>query len=220
MLFEDRASVPLPSVIRRSSGARRLLGAMMVACLCVGTWIERDPLLRGMADLWIISDKLTNADAAVVLGGYLEVRPFAAADLYRRGLVNKVIISQVGDDPVVSIGAVLNHTEANRRVLLKLGVPANAIETFGTENRNTRDEAYALRAWADRNNASTLIIPTEIFSARRVQFIFRRELPSKNIEVLPLEPPGYTRADWWKSDTGLIDFQKEIIKYIYYRLKY
>ena len=84
-----------------------------------------------MADLWIVSDKVTHADAAVVLGGGLEVRPFAAADLYRKGLVNKVLISQVEEDRVASIGVVPGHTEINRQVLLKLGVPADAIETFG-----------------------------------------------------------------------------------------
>jgi uncharacterized SAM-binding protein YcdF (DUF218 family) len=221
MLFDDRTSAPLPSLARRKSGMRRSAMVMLVmAGVCIGTWIERHPLLRGMADLWIVSDTVTHADAVVVLGGFLEVRPFAAADVYRRGLVSKVLISQVGDDNVVSIGAVLNHTEANRRVLLKLGVPAEAIETFGTENRSTRDEAFTLRAWTDRNKASTLIIPTEIFSARRVRFMFRQELAGKTIEVLALEPPEYTRADWWESDMGLIAFQNEIIKYIYYRLKY
>jgi uncharacterized SAM-binding protein YcdF (DUF218 family) len=199
---------------------RSALVMLMAVCLCVATWIERNPLLRGMADLWIVSDRLTHADAAIVLGGFLEVRPFAAADLYRSGLVDKVLISQVGDDRVVSIGVVPNHTEANRQVLLKLGVPGDAIETFGTENRNTRDEAIALRVWAERNNASTFIIPTEIFSARRVRFILHRELADKIIEIMPLEPPEFTRADWWKSDAGLISFQNEILKYIYYRIMY
>jgi uncharacterized SAM-binding protein YcdF (DUF218 family) len=193
---------------------------LVIACLCVGTWIERDPLLRGVADLWIVSDGVTKADAVVVLGGGLDVRPFAAADLYRKGLVNKVLISQVKDDRVVSIGVASSHTELNRQVLLKLGVPAAAIETFGTANRNTKDEAISLRAWAERNNVSTFIIPTEIFSARRVRFIFRRELAEKTIEVLSLEPPQYTRDDWWKTDSGLIMFQNEVLKYIYYRIKY
>jgi uncharacterized SAM-binding protein YcdF (DUF218 family) len=193
---------------------------LALACLCAGTWIERGPLLQGMADLWIISDTVTHADAAVVLGGGLDVRPFAAADLYRRGLVNKVLISQVGDEPAVSLGVVLNHTESNRRVLLKLGVPADAIETFGTMNRNTIEEAIALSEWADRNNASSFIIPTEIFSARRVQYIFRRELATERLEVLSLDPLLYNKDDWWKTDAGLIAFQNEILKYIYYRLKY
>jgi uncharacterized SAM-binding protein YcdF (DUF218 family) len=193
---------------------------LALACLCAGIWIERDPLLQDMAELWITSDSVTHADAVVVLGGGLDVRPFAAAELYKRGLINKVLISQVADDPVVSIGVVPNHTEANRQVLQKLGVPADAIETFGTANVSTSEEAFALSAWAKRNNASSFIIPTEIFSARRVQFIFRRELPTKTIEVMSLEPRLYTKDDWWKTDTGLIAFQNEIIKYLYYRLKY
>ena len=217
----DSAPLRLLRQSHRASGMRRLATAVLVViCLCIGTWIERDPLLRDMADLWIVSDAVTHADAAVVLGGGLQVRPFAAADLYRRGLVNKVLISQVEEDRVASIGAVLGHTETNRQVLLKLGVPADAIETFGNANNSTRAEAVALGAWADRNNASTLIIPTEIFSARRVRFIFRRELPTKSIEVLSLEPPEYSKEDWWKTDTGLISFQNEILKYLYYRIKY
>lgn len=193
---------------------------LVIACLCVGAWIERDPLLRGVADIWIVSDVVTKADAAVVLGGGLAVRPFAAADLYRRGLVNKVLISQVVVDPLVSIGIGSSHTELNRQVLLKLGVPAAAIETFGTANRNTKDEALSLRAWAKQNNASSFIIPTEIFAARRVKFIFDRELSDKTIEVLSLAPPQYTKDDWWKIDAGLVTFQTEIMKYIYYRLNY
>ena len=221
MLLDDSAPLRLFRQSRRVSGTRRLATAVLVVtCLCVGTWIERDPLLRDMADLWTVSDAVTHADAAVVLGGGLEVRPFAAADLYRRGLVNKVLISQVEEGRVVSIGVVPGHTETNRQVLLKLGVPADAIETFGNANKSTRAEAVALGAWADRNNASTLIIPTEIFSARRVRFIFRRELPTKSIEVLSLEPPEYGKGDWWKTDTGLVAFQNEILKYLYYRIKY
>jgi len=33
-----------------------------------------------------------------------------------------------------------SQSELNRGILLKLGVPAGAIETFGTANTNTRDE--------------------------------------------------------------------------------
>jgi uncharacterized SAM-binding protein YcdF (DUF218 family) len=190
------------------------------ACIFAGLWIERHSLLEGMAELWVVSDAPTHADAVVVLGGGLDVRPFAAARLYQEGFANKILVSQVGDEPAVSIGVILNHTEANRQVLLKLGVPANAIETFGAENKNTSDEAVSLRAWAVRNNASTFIIPTEIFSARRVRFIFQQDLTPDRIEVVALDPPLYRKDDWWKTDTGLISFQNEVLKYIYYRLKY
>ena len=75
------------------------LGVLIVACLCVGGWVQRDPLLRGIANIWIVSDAVTKADVAVVLGGGLDDRPFAAAELYRKGLVNKVLVSQVRAGP-------------------------------------------------------------------------------------------------------------------------
>ena len=111
--------------------------------------------------------------------------------------------------------------EANRRVLLKLGVPENAIETFGQGNRSTSDEAAALREWTERHGASSIIIPTEAFATRRVRWVFDREFVGRGIriQVLSLEPPEYTRTEWWRTAPGLITFQNEVIKYIYYRLQ-
>ncbi len=185
-------------------------------------WAERAPLLREVADLWIVSDALTPADVAVVLGGGLDVRPFAAAELYHKGLVKKVLVSQVADARAVAIGAASGHTQANRQVLLTLGVPAEAIETFGTSNKSTKDEALALLEWVQLHASRAVIIPTEIFEARRVRWIFRREFAGQpiRIEVPSHEPTQYTRADWWTTERGIVEFQNEILKYIYYRLNY
>jgi uncharacterized SAM-binding protein YcdF (DUF218 family) len=205
-------------------GRMRRLGVLVLvlASLGAGAWLAREPLLRGAADLWIVSDDVTQADAVAVLGGQIEMRPFAAADLYHRGLVKKILVSSNEEDRAAVIGAVQGHTEANRRVLLKLGVPENAIETFGQANKTTRDEAIALREWVERHGASSIIIPTEVFAARRVRWVFDREFAGTGIciQVLSLEPPEYTRREWWRTAAGLITFQNEVIKYIYYRLEY
>ena len=196
---------------------------MVLAALCAGAWIERETLLRGAADLWIVSDPITPADAVVVLGGGIDVRPFAAADLYAKGLVKRILLSEVVDGPSVSIGLLTGHTEANRLILLRLGVPESAIETFGNANKNTWEEAVALKSWTDLNMASALIIPTETFSARRVRWMFRREFAGTGvrIEVPSFDPPRlYSSAEWWKTELGIITFQNEIIKYIYYRWEY
>src|ERR1700704_7152985 len=108
-----------------------------------GGWLLREPALRGAADLWIVSDPISRADAIVVLGGGLETRPFIAAQMWRRGLADKILISQSPEEPAASIGVMPSHSELNRQILLKLDVPADAIETFGTANKNTRDEAVA-----------------------------------------------------------------------------
>jgi hypothetical protein len=201
---------------------RSIAAALIIAGLAGLAWAERAPLLRGMADLWIVSDALTPADVAVVLGGGLDTRPFEAAELYHNGLVKKVLVSQVGDGRAVAIGAELGHTEANRQVLLKLGVPADAIETFGSLNRNTKEEALALLEWTQRHATQAVIIPVGLFEGRRVRWAFRHEFAGQpvRIEIVSFDPPQYTRANWWTADLGIISFQNEILKFIYYRLKY
>ena len=207
---------------------RRFIGrlfAVVVLLVAVagGVWLERVPLLRGAADLWIVSDPVSHADVVAVLGGDVEGRPFVAAELYKKGLVSKVLVSQVQKTSPIEISTIIpGHSELNRMVLLKLGVPEAAIGMFGEANRNTNDEAVALRDWANRHGASRIVIPTEIFAARRVQWIFNREFAGSSVrlEIASFEPRHYTRAEWWKTEAGMIAFQNEVMKYIYYRLKY
>jgi hypothetical protein len=201
---------------------RRVAAILLLVLLVAGVWRERVALLRGAAELWTVSDPITSADAVAVLGGDLEVRPFVAAELYKKGLVPKVLISQVPEGRSSTVGGIPGHSELNLMVLLKLGVPNAAIEMFGRANWNTKDEAVALRNWTDRHSVSRIIIPTEIFSARRVQWMFDREFAgaSVQLDIAAFEPPNYTRAEWWKSEAGMIAFQNEFMKYLYYRLKY
>ena len=179
----------------------------MLASIAAGGWLVRERVLVGAADLWTVSDSTTRADAIVVLGGGLRTRPAAAADLWRKGLADKILISQGSED---------------RNRLLNVGVPAGAIEKFGIASTNTNDEAVALREWAERNAASVFIIPSEIFSARRVRWIFRRQFSGTavSIEVPSFEPLDYARWNWWKTEKGLVAFRTEFLKYMYYRLKY
>jgi uncharacterized SAM-binding protein YcdF (DUF218 family) len=197
-------------------------GVFVLAAVAAGGWLMREPLLREAADLWIVSDPISRADAIVVLSGGLATRPFETAKLWQRGLADKILISQPLEERAVSIGVMPSHSELNREILLKLGVPGGVIETFGTANKNTRDEAVALSKWAKRNAAWSFIIPTEIFPARRVRWIFRREFfgTAVKIEVPSFDAPDLTRREWWKTERGVIAFQNEVLKYIYYRLKY
>ena len=221
----DSVSSLAPSIkpLRQRQSFRRL-GAIAVSLilLAAGIWLLRVPLLRAAADLWIVSDPVTRANAVAVLGGGLDVRPFAAAELYKQGLVTKIIVSQVAESPLVKNFAIPGHSELNRMLLLKLGIPEAAIETFGHANRSTWDEAAALRDWANQHGASRIVIPAEIFFARRVRWIFNREFAGSSVQfnILTFEPPIYTRAEWWKTEAGLIAFQNEVMKYLYYRFKY
>jgi uncharacterized SAM-binding protein YcdF (DUF218 family) len=178
---------------------------VVTAAVGIGVWAGRQWLLRSAAELWVISDPLGPADAVAVFGGGVADRPFAAAQYYREGLVTKILI----DEP------------DSKSVLLKLGTPENAIETFGHTLRNTHEEALALRAWMEQHNLHSIIVPTEIFSTRRVRWMLRRALPTEfQTCVIALDAADYRRDDWSRWTQGITAFKNEVVKYFYYRLRY
>src|SRR5215813_5883584 len=115
---------------------------------------------RRLAGPWMVAP-LGPADAVAVFGGGVADRPFVAAQYYRQGWVTKILVDETDSEAV----------------LLKLGIPENAIETFGRALGNTHQEALALRAWAEEHNLHSIIVPTEIFSTRRVHWTLHRVFP-------------------------------------------
>ena len=204
------------------AGKRALVALSLVAAVCASVWYSRATLLRGATELWIVSDPVSQADAVAIFGGGLGVRPFAAAEYYKEGLTKKILVSNVRLDRAERLGVLPSHTALNRSLLLKLGVPENAIEIFGSELSSTYQEAVALREWAVRTQARSVIVPTQAFSSRRLHWMLERELSGTGIQVqVPaLDDTEYGLSDWWKDDKAIIEFQNEVIKYVYYRYKH
>ena len=188
-------------------------------------WMARAPILRGLAEWWVVSDPLDRADAIVILTGRLDVRPFAAAALYQRGMAPQVLFSRAAPGPIDAL-RLSQQTERSVRHLVsllgKLGVPDEAMVELGQDVSSTYDEARALGDWARSSGARSLIIPTDEFTTRRIRWIFQRQLGPMGVRVMvqPVEPPEYKVDEWWRSTNGLLEFQNEVIKYVYYRFKY
>jgi uncharacterized SAM-binding protein YcdF (DUF218 family) len=214
---------PTPYAASSLRAAKRaLVILLLLAAVCASVWYSRVTLLREAAELWIVSDPVGPADAAVVFGGGLDARPFAAAEYYKNGLVKKVLISNVRPSRAELLLEKDSHTAWNRNVLLKLGVPETAIELFGSRLSNAYQEAVALREWAINTEARRVIVPVEAFSSRRVRWVIERERAGTGIkiQVPALDNPDYSPSDWWKDEKGIVDFQNEVLKYAYYRIKY
>ena len=195
--------------------------ALAVIGLVLG-WVEREPILRFSAHSWVVHDNLEPADAVVVLGGGINTRPFAAARLYKSNFANKILVAspkvyENGDFKIIP-----HDANVTRNLLIKLGVPSGAITFFGHDVSNTYEEARALAQWAEQNKPKRLIIPTEEFPSRRVRWIMRRQLGQAGVEVIidAIPPLEYDIDHWWQYDIGLIEFQNEILKYLFYRIKY
>jgi uncharacterized SAM-binding protein YcdF (DUF218 family) len=192
---------------------------VLLSLLC---FLFRAPILRGLADAWIVNDPPSHADAIVVLGGGLETRPFAAARLYREGYAPRILVTRPKASPTDEIGLTPREQDIARQVLVREGVPDSAIVGIGEDVQSTHDESLALGAWLRTNHASRVLIPTDVFHTRRVRWAFSKQLKGSgvavSVEAIPVRE--YTVADWWRHEQGLVAFQNEVLKMGYYWLKY
>ena len=201
---------------------RFALGLLVLCALLAAGYVFRAPLLRGAARVWIVNNPMTPADAIVVPGGGVQTRPFAAACLYHLGLAPKILLTTTRILPSEQLGVNPSDTEIARQILLKKDVPESAIVVLPEIVSSTYDEAVAVRTWAETNHLHRLIIATDIFHTRRARWVFRKELgpAGTRVEVDAVPVNDYSATNWWQHDDGVVAFQNELLKYIYYRLKY
>jgi uncharacterized SAM-binding protein YcdF (DUF218 family) len=194
----------------------------LVCLLLLGGYVYRAPLLTGLARAWVVNDPVAKADAIVIPGGGLENRPFAAAKLFRDGVAPHILYMNVKLSPAEEIGITLPEKEQTRRILLSNNVPETAMTMIGTNVASTYDEARAVRAWIEKSGAKSIIIPTDPFHTRRACWVFSKQLRNAKTEihVVAINPVRYRADDWWRHEEGVIAFQNEVVKYLYYRCEY
>jgi uncharacterized SAM-binding protein YcdF (DUF218 family) len=185
-------------------------------------WFFHARLLTGIAEAWVIHDPLSQADAIIVLGGGVQTRPFEAARLFRSGYAPKILVAAPERRPSDNLGITEGDIDLTKQILLTQGVPDSAIITFGNEVSSTYEEALALREWVRQTGAKKMIIVSDPFHTRRVRWLFRKELATTGAQILTgiAAPLKYTMSNWWQTEQGLIEFQNELIKYAYYRVRY
>jgi uncharacterized SAM-binding protein YcdF (DUF218 family) len=202
---------------------RRLVVVLVVgSVLLLVAYVFRAPLLSGLAEAWVVNEPTPKADAIVVLGGSPENRPFEAAKLYHEGVAPVILYTDVQPSPAEELGIVPTEPEQTRRILASNGVPDSAMILVGTNVANTFDEAVAVRDWVGRTGTRSVVIVTDWFHTRRARWIFQREFRGHNevIYVVVARPAHQGVQDWWRDEYGIISFQNEILKYVYYRAKY
>ncbi len=168
----------------------------------------------------MVSDPPVKADAIVVLGGGAQFRSIEAASLYHAGWAPKLLVMNSELRATDRLGITIPEAELVRRILLSNTVPPEAIQILGTNLTTTHEEALTLRQWSGDSHASSFLIPTGPFHSRRVRWVFRkvfRDAPVR-FAVTSIDPKQC--QDWWQHEKVLIDFQNEVVKFGYYRLKY
>ena len=172
------------------------------------------------ADWLDAGDQPQRADAILVLGGGY-ARGFQAADLYRRGLAPRIYVSvpareqqhRLLDEAGIAFP---REEEVVRDVLLKKGVPRNAIAYFGKDLISTAAEAQAARALFGKR-APKLLVVTSPYHLRRARIIFTDAMPAADIRVVATSYEPFPSL-WWKNQDAARHVLQELAKIIFYQL--
>ncbi len=191
----------------------------LAAGLLGGLVVFHKPALVGFAQAFRVNDP-EPSDAIVILLGGASHRPKLAADLFHRKIAPRIVFCQIvgGPDDLV------HESERTRDMLIESGVPASAITVLNGNVASTRDEAQRIeKEWEAEGKAwKSVTVVTTGFHTARARWIFRRTFndPSITFHMAAAEHPRFNEDNWYRNEDGQIFYLNELIKTIFYRIKY
>ncbi len=163
------------------------------------------------------------SDYIVVLAGD-EHRYLKAAELYKQKFAPVILLSNEHvaplsriQDLIIELGYPYLHPyELRQRILEHLGVPKEALASFGSGSVSTFEEAEALKQ-VFGNRPVKAILVTSPFQARRAKLAFESVMPRAHFMVV--SPPERTiDGRWWRDQQSALLTVLEVSKIAYFWL--
>ena len=209
-------------MISAPKALRRFCATAILCGLIAGSaFLTRNTFLKSAAKVLIINEPKEKVDATVILAGQFYTRNDVALEIYKNHTSGLFLVARPKPLPTDRIGVTQPERLRTEEVLIKNGVPAEYIREFGQDTSTDYDQAIALRAWLIENKSvRSILIPANIFSTRRISWLFKKILNPINVAVavIPVGSPEYTADNWWRREPGIVDFQTEVTKLIYYHI--
>ena len=198
----------------RARRGRRGLAALVLGLVLAGiaTWA-----VRGVGYWLIVEDPLAPAEAVVVLGGDFPYRAIEAAAIYReqwapevwltRGAApaKEAVLARLGLDPE-------GEDSGNRRVLVRLGVPAVAIRLLDGGVQNTAEELDRVARELRRTGGARAIVVTSKAHSRRVRAAWRAVVgASPQAVVRHARDDPFEAGRWWRTTGDALAVARELL---------
>jgi uncharacterized SAM-binding protein YcdF (DUF218 family) len=207
---------------------RHRLLFIIVALFVIGIvgYFSYEGILTRLGEFIVYHEKARPSDAVIVLNTGLEYHPrlIEAADLYRKGLVKRVVINGNRKDDVLRGLEEKGFTrccpwyEEPLRILKMLGVPRERVLYISVEDAyDTVTEASAVGKELIRHGYGRIIITTSKYHSRRAHYIWTRMYKDKfavftvAAKADPFDPDG-----WWKEGRQIRWVMAEYGAWIYY----
>jgi uncharacterized SAM-binding protein YcdF (DUF218 family) len=175
--------------------------------LCALVYFARHPIMRFVAESWVVDEPVTHADAIVVLSddNFYADRATHASELYRQGVSPEVVASGRRLRPNASVSELIEHD------LLERGVPKDKIVRFTHDADNTKEEAEALAILAAQQHWKSLVVVTSNYHTRRARYIFKKVFPSAMaVSVASARDGDFDPERWWEKRKSIKLFAREV----------
>jgi uncharacterized SAM-binding protein YcdF (DUF218 family) len=204
--------------MRRSRRSGKLGGRLLVVLALVagGAWFG-----PRAGDLLVVEDPFERAEVAVVLSGQAVARSLAAAELFKQGRVQRIVVIPEPPDPtlpeLVRLGlADPDAAPISARILAASGVPRDRIAFLPQPADGTITEAVRIRSHFEHDPPEALVIVTSKSATRRARFIFRRVFEGVPVRILahPSRVDAFQTRRWWAQPRNALTVVMEYQKFL------
>lgn len=153
------------------------------------------------------SDSPRRVDALVLLSGGDDPRLEEVANLYKRGLSNRVILTRTA-------GSSRSNHIYTLQELAKLGVPGYVVNFAPGQSDSTYDEARHVLELLETRELGDALVVTDPYHAFRARMIFRGEFrqSGKSVWVRSARTHWYVPFSWMFTLEGWQVTIKEVVK--------
>lgn len=211
---------PARGSVRPSRPLKLALLAILCVALPVVLYAQRARLLEAVALFLTVEDDAQRSDAIFLLSGGYESRPFHAASLYKQGFAPMILITREGDTRTTQLGLYPNATDVAVEILKTFGVRESDIVVLSVQGgaHSTGDEGMVFAKYAREHAIRSTIIVTSSHHTRRTRWAVRRALGDQplTLRFFSAPDPLFNESNWWKTESGLVAYVNEYLKFIYY----
>ncbi|MGB7847460.1 MAG: YdcF family protein [Candidatus Acidiferrum sp.] len=197
----------LQRVGERGGAIANLIALLFVVALCALVYFARHPIMRFVAESWVVDEPAVRADAIVVLGddNFYADRATHAAELYRQDVAPEVVASGRRLRPNAGVSELMEHD------LVERGVPKDKIIRFTHDADSTREEAEAVAKLAVGHHWKRLVIVTSNYHARRTRYIYQKVFPlGIAVSVASAKDGDFDPERWWEKRKSIKLFVREL----------
>jgi uncharacterized SAM-binding protein YcdF (DUF218 family) len=197
---------------------RTLILFTLILCL----FMFRTPILRSIGNYLVAEDPLVRTEAYFILGGNSYDRGVKAYSVYGR-FPDARFVATGGNFPlqIQALDTVMSEAALTRHWLIRQGVPAVQIDTL-SGSTSTLEESDEILRYCREHRFTDITLISSAFHLRRMRMVFEDKYRDAGIRThfLGAEDKEFNQSEWWRDEVSLITVNNELVKIVYYAVRY